>query len=287
MQHHPAQTEARFACKPTLQRERPPLKWTGGKIRLLPQLSPLLPHGRRLIEPFVGAGAVFLNHKYSAYLLSDANIDLMTMWRALRDHPAKYINDAEALFGAANHSEAAYLRIREEFNGATDAYERAVRLPYLNRNGFNGLYRVNRQGVYNVPYGKPKAPAHFPLGAFERASVTVRRATLMDGGFALAMALAGAGDVVYCDPPYSPSVAGNSFANYTAHGFGLNDHEDLVRAARDAHMRGATVLISNHDTPETRALYSGFTIHSLQVHRTVAADASARGSTAELVAVLP
>lgn len=286
MQLHPTPTVPSQACHPTLQRERPPLKWTGGKIRLLPQLSPLLPHGRRLIEPFVGAGAVFLNHKYPAFLLNDANIDLMAMWRALRNRSDRYIKDAAALFGAANHSEAAYLRIREEFNSATDAYDRAVRLPYLNRNGFNGLYRVNRKGAYNVPYGKPAAPPHFPLGAFERASVTLRRATLMNADFVSTVSLAGPGDVVYCDPPYSPSATGASFTGYTAHGFDWSDHALLVNAAHDAHARGATVLISNHDTPLTRALYAGFRIHSVEVSRTVAANASSRGVTPELVAIL-
>lgn len=133
-----------------LSPSKPWLKWTGGKGRLLPQLLPLLPTANRLIEPFVGAGAVFLAANYDAYVLGDGNPDLMAAWVALKERPREFCERASAFFASAYHSKEAYLRVRADFNEAIDSFERAVRLLYLNKFGFNGLYRVSKRGVFNL-----------------------------------------------------------------------------------------------------------------------------------------
>lgn len=263
-----------------------PLKWAGGKSKLLQQLVPLLPPGRRLIEPFVGAGSVFLGTNYKQYVLNDANADLMAMWTALQCRPREFITRAAELFAEANLCESSYMRIRAEFNGLNDRFERAVRLVYLNKFGFNGVFRVNRRGQFNVPYGRPAKLPTFPFEQMEAAALKLQNCTLMIGGFQAAMAVAGPGDVVYCDPPYSASTSGNSFSSYTSEGFGPREHKLLVDAAGQAADRGAFVLVSNHDTAETRDLYRHWDLARVSVRRSIGANATTRDVANEVVAKL-
>ena len=268
-------------------RSKPFLKWTGGKQRLLADLLPLIPHGRRLIEPFVGAGAVFLAAPFDKYIINDANSDLVALWAALQCRPKECIERAQAFFVQENHSQDAYLRIRAEFNASADRFERAVRLPYLNRFGFNGLFRVNSRGVFNVPYGKPAKAPNLAVDEMAAASQKLQRCTILNGGFATALEMAGVGDVVYCDPPYLSSTGGQSFTNYTSSGFDLKEHHRLLECCIQAVNRGAKVLISNHDTPEVRALYKDWGLHEISVRRSVGARADSRRVTREIVATLP
>lgn len=276
MQRHPS----------TLSPSQPFLKYAGGKQRLLPQLKPHLRLRGRLVEPFVGGGSVFLGSDYSRYLLNDANPDLMAVWAALKERPRQYTNSAAAFFSEANCSQEAYLAIRRDFNQATDRFERAIRLPYLNKHCFNGLYRTNAAGEFNVPWGGKKSVPVFPWDAMAHAATKLERCTLLCGDFSTAIELSGYGDVVYCDPPYLDSTAGQSFTGYTPQGFRIDDHLRLTQLARQAVERGATVLISNHDTEESRELYAGFDLITLSVHRSISASAMKRRECRELLAVL-
>lgn len=278
MHTHPTNEQASSDLKPFL-------KWAGGKQRLLPQLLQVLPEGNRLIEPFLGAGAVFLGTNYSEYLLGDANPDLMAVWVALQSSPTQYVTCTEPLFGPETATQEAYLRLRGEFNSTDDRMRRAALFLYLNRYGFNGLFRVNGRGQMNTPYGHPmKAPA-FPADAIEGAARKLKRATLHVGGFGALLDQAREGDVVYCDPPYS-DVSKPSFTGYTSSGFGVSEHENLVAKARSAVQRGAFVAISNHDDEHTRSLYEGFKLHELSVRRSVAGKDGARGLAREILATL-
>jgi DNA adenine methylase len=268
-------------------RTKPFLKWIGGKSRLLPKLLPLIPSGTRLIEPFVGAGSVFLASDFPEYVISDANPDLAAVWVALKSRPGEFMARASEFFAAHHHSQEAYVQVRAEFNTEVDRFERAVRLPYLNKFGFNGIYRVNRSGQCNVPYGRPKTLPNFPWQEMEAAAERLSRCTVLAGGFEAAIDLAGRGDVVYCDPPYLASAEGRSFTGYTGQGFGIAEHEALVVAGLRAVERGATVLISNHDTLQTRGLYAGWDLDTLEAFRSVSAAGGARGVAKELVARLP
>lgn len=266
---------------------KPFLKWSGGKQRLLPELSRWLPPRGRLIEPFVGAGSVFLALEYESYVINDANSDLVAVWAALQDRPREFIETAATFFREENRCASAYLRLRAQFNDETDRFERAVLVPYLNRFGFNGLFRVNRAGRFNVPYGQPASVPHFPFEEMQAAHVKLKRTTILSGGFEFAVEQAGVGDVLYCDPPYLDSAHGTSFTGYSSAGFTLEDHEALREAALRAVSRGATVVISNHDTPQTRDLYQHWHIETLSVRRSIAAKASSRGKARELLAVMP
>lgn len=254
---------------------------------MLNELLPLLPPGRRLIEPFVGAGAVLLGTDYPCYVINDANPDLIAVWSALQLRSDEYINRAAALFVEANRSEEAYRSIRMEFNSCRDRFERAVRFPYLNRFGFNGLFRVNARGEFNVPYGRPPRLPEFPSERMMAAAHKLHRCTVLTADFTAAIDMARADDVVYCDPPYAPSTSGASFTAYTPSRFGAAQHEALVAACLRAVSRGARVLVSNHDTAYTRELYRGWRIETVRVRRTVSAHVGSRRAAAELVAILP
>lgn len=281
MHPHPDKTS------PLSAPSKPFLRWTGGKQRLLPELARRLPQGKRLIEPFVGAGSVFLGVEYESYVINDANSDLVSVWTALRDRPDEFISKSAALFCEANRSPDAYLRLRAQFNQEGDRFERAVLLPYLNRFGFNGLFRVNSQGRFNVPFGRPHKVPQFPEDAMRAAHLKLQRTTVLNGGFGFALEQAGVGDVVYCDPPYLASKNGASFTGYSSSGFTLRDHEELREAALVAVSRGATVVISNHDTTQTRELYRHWHLESVSTRRSVAANAAARLDASELIATLP
>jgi len=269
------------------QPSSPFLKWAGGKVRLLPQLLPQLPKAKRLIEPFVGAGAVFLAADYDQYLINDANADLVAMWVALQARPREFVERAQSFFVESNRSEQAYKRIRSEFNGTLDRFERAARLPYLNRFGFNGLFRVNSKGEFNVPYGKPAKLPTLPVDSMAAASGKLQRTTILNGGYAPALEMAGVGDVVYCDPPYLDSSNGSSFTGYTTDRFGLQEHERLLELCVRAVSRGATVFISNHDTDAVRQLYRGWHITEVRVRRSIGSISATRRIAQEVVARLP
>lgn len=241
--------------------------------------------GKRLVEPFLGAGSVFLGTAYPQYLLGDANPDLMAVWAALQSRPGEFLERASRLFVAANWSSVAYYNLRDAYNLQDDRFERAVLFLYLNRFGFNGVYRVNSKGGMNTPYGKPAVLPRFPWDELASAANKLQLATLHVGGFRFLMEQANEGDVVYCDPPYS-NVDQSSFTAYTSAGFGPEQHRVLCHLAESAVARGAVVLVSNHDSPHTRMLYSGWKIQEFQVRRSVAGRHDARRISREVVAAL-
>jgi DNA adenine methylase len=172
MQSHPASEPEKFA--------KPPLKWVGGKSRLLAQLIPALPVGNRLVEPFVGGGAVFLGTNFSEYLLGVSNAHLIQLYRAVAEQPEQFIEIASSLFCESNRSKERYLEIRREFNDAGDDLVRAARFLYLNKFGFNGLCRYNQSGQFNVPYGHKAAVPRFPVDEVTNFAKKARRATFSD-----------------------------------------------------------------------------------------------------------
>lgn len=284
MNQHPL--SAACPAGTSTRQTKPFLKWAGSKLRVLPQLLPLLPaDSPRLIEPFVGAGAVFLGTSYKSYVINDANPDLIAVWSAMQCRPREFMERAVELFIEGNRSSEAYNDIRARFRAETCTFERAVMFPYLNRFCFNGLFRVSAKGVYNSPYGKPETMPLFPWDRMEAASQKLQQCLILNGGFRGAIEMAGKGDVVYCDPPYVDDAT-PSFTQYTSARFGIAQQYELVLACEAAVERGATVLISNHDTETTRRLYAGWEIHEVSVRRSLSARAASRGVARELVACL-
>ena len=264
----------------------PFLKWAGGKGRLLPQLITLIPAGKRLIEPFVGAGSVFLACDFSRLLLADNNPHLISLYQHLQRDPTAVADAVRALFVEANRTPAAYLALRERFNSKdTDPLSRAALFIYINRFGFNGLYRTNREGECNTSYGKPKRIPNFQEDALLGFAKRLQQAELYCDDFEEIMDQAEAGDVVYCDPPYADQEDKRSFTGYGKQGFDWDDQTRLADKARELAERGIRVVISNHDTSSTRELYFGAQLHHLEVRRSIAAQAKSRGTAHELVAV--
>lgn len=265
--------------------QKPFLKWAGGKASVLPQLLPLLPEGKRLIEPFVGSGVVFLNAPFENALLCDTNADLIGVYRQLQENPADFIAGCRALFTPENNTETAYYALRDTFNTTQDAVLKAQVFVYLNRHGYNGLCRYNRKGHFNVPFGRYKQPG-FPEAAMLAFIEKARAATFLVQDFEATFAMAQVGDVIYCDPPYVPLSSSASFTSYHTGGFGPEDQARLVFAIESAARRGIPVVVSNHETPETLALYThAKQVIRFDVRRSISCDIANRKSAQELLAV--
>jgi DNA adenine methylase len=262
---------------------KPFLKWAGGKYKIIERILTALPHAKRLIEPFVGSGAVFLNAEYKSYLLADTNPDLIRLYRHVQSEGANFVDYASELFAASNNTEAEFYKLRDEFNSCTDTRRRAALFIYLNRHCFNGLCRYNSKGKFNVPFGrysKPVFPTDEVMNFFQKS----HKADFIIADFRKTMSMAIDGDVVYCDPPYAPLTVTSSFCDYTQEGFSSNDQYDLAQTALQLQSRRVTVVISNHDTDFTRNIYGGADIASFDVQRFISSKASNRGKAAELIA---
>ncbi|EDQ7908538.1 Dam family site-specific DNA-(adenine-N6)-methyltransferase [Salmonella enterica] len=267
---------------------RPFLKWAGGKYSLLPDLYQLIPAGMRLIEPFVGGGSVFLNSdKHACFLLADVNTDLINLYQMLAVVPGAVIRHARVMFDRLNNAES-YTALRDEFNAQVmDGPERAAAFLFLNRHCFNGLIRYNRNNQFNVGWGKYPSP-YFPLDEINAFTEMAHNCVFMAAGFRRTLALAGEGDVVYCDPPYEPMPGTAGFTNYAAGGFTWDDHIALTECCVAAHQRGARVVIGNSTAPRVVDLYSqhGFEIHHISARRSISSKGSTRETAKDLVAIL-
>jgi len=264
---------------------RPFLKWAGGKTRIVDRIKEVLPAGQRLIEPFVGSGALFLNAEFPRYLLADANKDLINCYQQLQSGGAKFIGRCAAYFTPANNAADAYYALRDRFNATVDPLERAALFVYLNRHGYNGLCRYNSSGGFNVPFGRYAKPyfPHDEMLAFWRKSA---RCTFQVADFLQTMDAAAPGDVVYCDPPYVPLSSTANFTSYSADSFTLESQRVLAAKAVEVARRGVPVIISNHDTPFTRTIYAdAHDLIGFEVQRHISCDGANRAKAAELLAV--
>ena len=295
---------------------RPLLKWAGGKRQLLPALSRAYPAAfDRYVEPFFGSGAVFFDLWAAGRLtgrpviLADMNPDLIGCYRTVRDRPEDVIRALEAL--ARDHRRGGdrhYYEVRDQrFNPLraslaarsgigtlAGAYtpDLAAMLIFLNRTGFNGLFRLNRDGVFNVPVGRYAHPRicqaeHVRAVAevFGRPGVSIELSP-----FERTLATTGSGDFVYCDPPYAPLTRTARFASYTADGFDAADQARLAQTVLGACRRGASVVLSNSSAEDILQLYSaapvkaaGLRIARVPARRAINSRASSRGTVDELI----
>ncbi|ABI70241.1 Dam family site-specific DNA-(adenine-N6)-methyltransferase [Shewanella frigidimarina] len=268
-----------------IKKHRAFLKWAGGKYKLVDELAKHLPAGNRLIEPFVGAGSVFLNTQFDDYLLCDINQDLINLYQIVQQQPDKYIKAAKAMFVDEMNDKDAYYRVRAEFNLCSDPFIRSVYFLYMNRHGFNGLCRYNRKGGFNVPFGSYKKP-YFPEAEIRYFSLKAQKATFKCISYEQAFDMANSGDVIYCDPPYAPLSTTASFTTYAGPGFSLDDQALLARHSRlIAHERNIPVLISNHDIPLTRELYRGASCSTISVQRNISPKGGSRNKVDEIMAL--
>lgn len=265
----------------TENKPKPPVKWAGGKGQLISQFEPLFPRqGFRLyIEPFVGGGAVFFHLTPPRAVLIDNNPELINFYRTVRDNLEPLITDLKKHKNTADY----YYHIRALDPEKMDEVSRASRFLYLNKTGYNGLWRVNKQGKYNVPFGRYKNPKIVDEDNLRKVSEVLKRAEIILGDFSKVLEFAGPGDFIYLDPPYHPLSETSSFTSYTADSFTREDQRRLAEVFRRLDARGCMVMLSNSDTPFIHELYSGYDIRTVYARRAINCRADRRGSISELV----
>jgi DNA adenine methylase len=277
---------------------KPLLKWAGGKSRLASEICDAFgaPCTRTYFEPFVGSASVFLHRRaagriHGKAVLSDLNPKLVAFHVAVRDDVDGVILALERLPRGDDWRER-YYEVREAFNrGPHEGADHAARFCWLNRAGFNGLYRENRRGMFNVPIGS-YAKLQLPEPAlFWRISGLLKDVEITTSGFGEVLSRASDGDQVYCDPPYVPLSATANFVGYASEPFGHTEQKKLADIAWECATRGARVVLSNHDLPIVRdelyTLSRGFEmVGAPQVNRAISRDAAHRGSVAEVIAAI-
>jgi len=294
---------------------RPLLKWAGGKGKLIPEfcqrLPPGLPEGRieRFIEPFVGGGAFYfhLAHRYPSLQchLFDINEELILLYTVLQQDVEALIQELQERASGYSSSDEdgrpeLFYHVRSRYNASkpsidyqtysADWVARAADLIFLNRTCFNGLFRVNSRGEFNVPFGKYKNPAILSEGILRADAALLRKATLHHGDFTASGAYITEGSFVYFDPPYRPLNASSLFTGYAKDGFSDNDQIRLAEFFRECDAKGAFCMLSNsdptnHDPDDTffDDLYEGFTIERVLASRFINSDATRRGKIHEIL----
>jgi DNA adenine methylase len=266
------------------KKQRAFLKWAGGKFNLVEAITGHLPAADVLVEPFVGAGSVFLNTDFQHYQLNDINADLIHLYQGLQQNAPQLIADAKLLFKAENNDKSSFIALRQQFNQTVDPYQRSLLFLFLNRHCYNGLCRYNQSGAFNVPFGSYKKP-YFPEAELEAFAEKSRKATFTCQSYQQVFANLPANSAVYCDPPYVALSKTANFTSYAKNSFNLDDQADLANLAEQAQRQGHHVLISNHDTSWTRKIYHAAQLHSIQVGRSISQKGSSRGKVAELFAL--
>lgn len=270
------------------KRMKPFTKWTGGKRKLLPILTELIPDDfNRYYEPFIGGGALLFKLLPHDAIINDFNEELINSYLQIRDNPNELI-DLLAEHKDKN-SKDYYLNIRSadrdgRIEDMTDV-ERAARILYMLRVDFNGLYRVNSKNQFNVPYGRYKNPKILDEDLIYEVSgyLNANNIQILQGDFANAVADAVDGDLVYFDPPYIPLSETSSFTSYTHEGFSNEDQVRLRNTVRDLTRRGVKVILSNSSSPLVEDLYQEFNLHYVDASRTNGAKPTSRGKIKEII----
>jgi DNA adenine methylase len=261
----------------------PIVKWAGGKTRLLPELAKRVPKKfGRYYEPFVGGAALFFHLAPPRAMLTDTNRDLIRMYITVRDDVDVLIRRLKRY--AAAHDERHYYTTREKWNGGfSSGMTRAAAFIYLNKTCFNGLWRVNSSGEFNVPMGNYTDPTICDSNGLRAASIALARTRLGCTDYRDAVSEAERGDFVYFDSPYAPIDSTSNFTSYTPGGFNADNQRELADVARNLLGRGVHVMLSNSDTPLTRKLYRGFKIERVKCGRSINSNAEKRGEVNELI----
>jgi DNA adenine methylase len=270
-------------------RTSPFLKWVGGKSQLLRVLSKLITNkSLTYYEPFIGGGATFFHfadrRRFRRAILNDFNPELINAYAVVRDHlPELLARLDQYRLDADWNTEAQFKRVRAVEH--TDPVEMAARTLYLNRLCFNGLYRVNRSGKFNAPFGKYDNPSLYDRANILACSEALQNfATLRVGDYAAAVHDAQSGDIVYFDPPYVPVSETSNFTSYSGQ-FGADEQRALASLFRELVGRGVMCIESNSDAPLVHELYEGFDLHVVGAKRNVNSKGDKRGKVNELVVV--
>lgn len=267
----------------------PFLKWVGGKRQLLTEIQEQLPRQisrYRYIEPFIGGGAVFFSLQPKHAIINDYNTELINAYRVIRENPEALIED---LTHHENTSEYYYNlrnldRDAEAFEGLTEI-QRASRVIYLNKTCYNGLYRVNNAGEFNVPYGGYKNPniVNAPVIRAISRYLNKEDIRILNGDYTEALAEADRRSFVYFDPPYHPISQGSSFTGYIQGGWNEEEQIRLRDVCNELTQARIKFLLSNSDCPFIRQIYDGYEIITVQAIRAINSDATKRGAVNEVL----
>jgi DNA adenine methylase len=272
------------SAPPEEEGARPFLKWAGGKRKLLPELVRRMPPSfGTYYEPFLGGGALFFHVRPRRAVLGDANARLVRAYRGVQ----RSVDEVVRVLRSYEPTRDTFERLRAVDADALSDAEVAAWFIFLNRLGYNGLYRVNRAGRFNVPFGDYANPRVCNEPVLRACSAALARAEIVHDDFAQVVASAGRGDVAYFDPPYVPLSATSSFTSYTSKGFSFDDQRRLCETARGLGARGVHAIVSNSGAPAVRKLYGGgdFTLAPVKMARAINCKAGGRGAVTELVIV--
>lgn len=267
---------------------RPFLKWAGGKSQLLPQYEPFFPRTfRTYYEPFLGGGALFFHLQPKKSFLADINLEIINVYRCVRDEVETVIDALREHHD--RHCEEHYYSVRsqiapnDEWFWCGNNLERAARILYLNKTCFNGLYRENSKGHFNVPMGRYKNPSIYDADLLRACSKVLKTARIEPDPFEVVRQYATSRDFVYFDPPYHPISATSKFTAYNRYSFTELDQVRLRDVFAELCDRGVKVMLSNSDCEFIRELYNGYNIHTIYASRHINSNGGKRGKITELL----
>ena len=258
---------------------KPFVKWAGGKMQILPQIIKQVPKKiNTYYEPFLGGGALFFSVLPNNAVLSDINQRLIRTYLGIKNNPLEVID----LLKSYPTTEDFFIKLKNTNIDDKSDVEVAAWLIYLNKTCFNGLYRVNKNNIFNVPYGKYNNPSIYDEENILNCSKALSNAVINDKSFEAAVENAKEGDFVYFDPPYIPISATSSFTSYTANGFDLNQQIKLRDLALQLKNKGVFVLLSNSSSSLVKQLYgSDFKLIKINSARNISSKSSSRGKIKE------
>ncbi|WP_297216605.1 DNA adenine methylase [Thermoplasma sp.] len=271
-----------------VKRAKPILKWAGGKRQIISDLVSSVPENfNTYYEPFFGGGALFIELSNRGLLkrsvISDINGDLMDLYRMVRDRPDDLVNALSSL--RFRNSKDDYYVAREQYNSMKreSCPEKYALLIYLNRHGYNGLYRVNSRGDFNVPFGSYENPSLPGTNDIYALSDALKKAQILNADYREAVKTASRHDFVYFDPPYMPINGSSNFTSYSPSGFREDDQRDLFHTFLDLSEREVFVMESNSGTPFIEDMYSGFNMFRVKARRNINSVANLRGPIDEII----
>lgn len=271
---------------------KPLLKWAGGKRQIAPVLKESFPkdwNTGTYIEPFVGGAAMFLYLNPDRSIIADINVRLYSFYVHVKEQPNLVFEEIWKISELFNkiptiEKKDYYLNIRKEYNSSeVDSIKSAVYLFVLNKLCFNGLYRENSKGGFNVPFGQKKKFPEILENDFLEVARLLNKAEIKNSDFETTISAAKSGDFVYLDPPYIPVDITSSFTSYHSEGFDIKDQERLASVLIDLQKIGIKAMCSNSDTPISRKIFRKLNLQTIQATRMVSAKTSGRGNVSELV----
>nr|WP_321352362.1 DNA adenine methylase [uncultured Methanoregula sp.] len=268
----------------------PLVKWAGGKRQLLQEINARLPHGwNTYFEPFVGGGALLASlanqNRISRAVISDLNEELINLYLVVKNRPEHLIE--ELARDELSNDEESYRQLRQEFNNLTGSDKKPIRraalLVYLNKHGYNGLWRVNRKGEFNVPFGRHAKKSLPGDASIRKFHAMLRQVTVLHADFEKTVKTAKREDFVYFDPPYHPVSKTANFTDYHASGFRFADQERLAKTFQRLSDKGVHVMLSNSKVPEIEELYQDFSIATVPAKRYINCNGERRSGTLEII----